>query len=284
MESSIRHVVVCLKFSYMIFLTQQQISLCMIGDRHLGLAKLQDYLDKNPFQPKKPSKYSWLTKHNGPGGLNIKGLDEWDEYELDLLELNNLMAQLRLKRVQDDDWTPQQKDFLNYVKECKDKERAKAIKAMMLGSAVRWGSFASKDFAKVGANHSKALFLAYERAKHVWEAVQMIPEVKCLWNDLRMMLGLQEIIPWVSKADWRLDDTKEVLLEEDEALEYLAPMQRNMAVQEGEKTEKEMVTKMNRIMMDTMAIAGMKMEGEDVFPEDVMAPLQQLMLVSDFNI
>lgn len=252
----------------------------MIGQRHLGLAKLQDYLKKTPFQPVKSTKHKWITLYNGPGGVDIDGLDSWDKYDLDLLELNNLMASLRSKQIRDDAWNPSNKDFSDYLGACKDVGRAEAIKAMMMNSAVKWGGFSSKEFAKVAANQSKGLFLAYERAEHLWKGIEMISEVKGLWTDFTELLKKHQVIPWVDKAGWKLDITKQVVLEEDQALHYLAPLQRNLAEQESVKTQKEMVSKMNRIMMDSMAVAGMSMEGKEVLPEEVMAPLKQLMLVS----
>jgi hypothetical protein len=196
------------------------------------------------------------------------------------LALNNLMAALRVKQMQNDNWKPKKADFTDYVDNAKDQERAKAIRAMMLGSTVKWGAFSSKDFAKVGAKQTKALFLAYERAQHVWKAVEKISEVKALWQELGTILESQGVVAWVEKANWTLDDQMELRLEKDETLDYLAPLQRNMALQEGGKTEKQMVDKMNRIMMDTMAIAGMTLEGKEVLPEEVMEPFKQLMLVS----
>ena len=172
--------------------------------------------------------------------------------------------------------------FKEYLDASKDKDRAHAIVAMMKASYVAWGLFSPKTFAKVGAQQTKELFQSYERARHVWKGVEQITEVKDLWNAIQGVVTKKEGIVWVMQAKWELGPDKEIILEEDESLAYLAPLQQNMAIQAKDKEQKNLVDKMNRIMMDTLAIAGVSLDDEDmVLPEEVMNPLKQLLQVSN---
>jgi hypothetical protein len=87
----------------------------MLGARHRGLAKLAEYLKANKFEPVKPTKHKWTTKQNGSGGVEIPDLYSWSDYDLDILALNNLMAALRVKQMQNDNWKPKKADFTDYV-------------------------------------------------------------------------------------------------------------------------------------------------------------------------
>lgn len=253
----------------------------LLAERHVGLAHLGTYLRENKFVPKIKEFHS---KHNGSGGIDIPDLDKWSLDELDILELNNLMA--KLSKLQAQEGQPlvlERRHFKEYLDHSQDRDRAQAIVAMMKASYVAWGSFSPRSFAKVGAQQTKELFQSYERAQHVWKGVEQITEVKDLWNEMQEIVTKKEGVMWVDQAKWKLGPDKEIFRAEDESLGYLAPLQQNMAVQAKEKEQKNLIDKMNRIMMDTLAIAGVSLDDDDdmTLPEEVMDPLNKLIQVSN---
>jgi len=251
----------------------------LLAARHTGLAKLTNYLRDNKFNPEQKT---FPTKFNGEGGTHIDGLETWTNYDLDVLALNNLMAKIRRLQTEDDRiLSLDEEHFEQYLQASTDKNRANAICCMMMGSYIPWGKFSSKEFAKVGAKQSKDLFQSYERARHTWEAIEKISEVKALWTKLFSFIRSMEGYMWVSVAKWEISPEKEIVQEQDESLQYLAPLQQNMAMQAKAQMQKGMVDKMNRIMMDTLSIAGVEQSDGIVLPEEVMEPLKQLIEASE---
>lgn len=255
-----------------------QLAQMLLGERHVGLAHLSKYLRENKFVS---DLTDFHTKHDGPGGMDIPDRARWSDEALDVLELNNLMAKVRqLQAKEGDVLVLEQRMFREYLEKSRDKKRAQAIVAMMKVSYVAWGQFTPGEFAKVGSKQTKELFEAYERACHVWKGIEQIPEVKRLWMQIRDRMERKEAEVWVEQAEWELRSEEAITLAEDETLAYLAPLQQNMAAEAKDQERKNMVDKMNRIMMDTLAIAGVSQEDEMKVPEEVMGPLKQLVQVS----
>lgn len=251
-----------------------------MGGRLTGLSQLNNYLQQKKFVPEEKE---YITMFNGEGGGEIHDLATWEDHDLDVLALNNLMNKLR--RLQKETTTTnvllEEQHFEEYLSDSQDKDRAGAIRAMMMASEHPWGRFKSSEFAKVGSKQSKYLFQAYERAQHIWKGVEQIPEVKKLWLDIYDYVKDHSGCLWVDLAGWELRHEMEIIQGEDESLDYLAPLQQNMAMQEKNSVQKETVNKMNRIMMDTLAIAGVPKNDEVALPEEVMGPLKQLIQVSE---
>lgn len=245
--------------------------------RYRGLAKLAKYLKTNKLG-KASKKYH--TKHTEKDGANRSILDKMDDFQVDCLYLNNLMVRLRQWHIQSGETVLEEHQFDQYILDCSNKKRAKVIRTMLIGSSVPWWSYHSKEFAKVGAKHTKDIMEAYDRAEHIWKGIEMHSEIKDMWEELQTILHGHDddgAYMWPIQAKWRLDDRKTIVVDDENALTHLAPLQQQVAAEVGEETNKELVGMMNDIIQRVATISLVDDHGERKLLEDVKQPLHHLL-------
>ncbi|KAF8949769.1 hypothetical protein BDZ97DRAFT_1899739, partial [Flammula alnicola] len=259
----------------------EKVTLIFLASRHTGLAKLATYLKKNKLEAldKKSlhNKYKYKDSHGAiDTNTDNKEIDNFNELEKDCFALNNFMWKTREVMIKGK--VLKTAYLEDYIAEADDKGKAEAIGHMIISSVHQCGNWKKGTWSKVGAKDSAKLLEAYSRAQHVWECLEIHPEAKKVWMDIQDVLTrLNETCHiWPEKASWRFDESLEIVLEEDEALSHLAPLQQAVAADMAESVQKEMVTRMNRILEDVCYISVIEHEEEAKLPEEVLQHLTRL--------
>lgn len=245
--------------------------------RDTGLADLHRYLQKH--KPPAVSSKDLTPHYLGKEGISQKDIDELEGLSLQAFYLNSFfheVAKDKIKGGGPDNWT----GLLRKVrKQQSDKTAFTTHSIMILTSQFDWGLIRVQNMSAEAPTLSSYLLKSHLMALHVWEAFEKHPSIYEVYVALQRALqatNIKYFYLWTDDDAWTLDETKAVITTENDKLSYLAPLQQNAAQDVKESTEKQMVTRINRIMADSAWICA----AGGATPDDVNSNLKALVMVS----
>lgn len=249
----------------------------LLFHRDTGLAALKRYLAKNKPPTLSPKQINTHFSHQT--SLPAKYAESLEGIALDCFNLNSLQYSLVLEKNSKLSLSA----FLKkHTKDFGNAEFGQAIFYMMLSTYYNWTFAKAPEVAASCSRISQALIEAYQLAKVVLDACSADSTIYAVFQDLEDAVkeaatGMEGvgIYMWTNRLGWKVDTSTHVQADDDDHLSYLAPLQQNAAHDMQETTQKDVVSRLNRIMQDAAYISSV----DGSMPDDVNTSLKTLIHV-----